>query len=103
MLLTRWKELPASLGSVTGRPTALNPSEPVGEPGTHGGNEMSLYDIAGEYQSQSIQRPSTRGLIASLFAALRRSHDTAPVECIEDPNEAKHRRREQGYLMDIGI
>lgn len=64
---------------------------------------MSLYDIAGEYPSQSIQRPSTRGLIASLFAALRGSHDVTKVERVEDPNEAKHRRREQGYLMDIGI
>ncbi|KAB2884180.1 MAG: hypothetical protein F9K34_09645 [Albidovulum sp.] len=64
---------------------------------------MSLYDIAGEYQSQSIQRPSSRGWIASLFAALRRPHDVTPATKIEDPNEAKHRRREQGYLMDIGV
>ncbi len=95
--------MPSSLGSVTGQPTALNPSEPVGEPGTHGEPEMSLYDIAGAYQSQSIQRPSSRGLIASLFAALRGSHDAVPSVMVEDPNEAKHRRREQGYLMDIGI
>ncbi|MFN6951900.1 MAG: hypothetical protein ACK4NE_04830 [Albidovulum sp.] len=64
---------------------------------------MSLYDIAGEYHSQPIQRPSTRGLIASLCAALRRPQGMATAEPAEDPVEAKHRRREQGYLMDIGI
>ena len=33
----------------------------------------------------------------------RGSHDAVPSVMVEDPNEAKHRRREQGYLMDIGI
>lgn len=64
---------------------------------------MSLFDIAGDYHGSTISRPATRGLFATLLAALRGAHDAPAVERVEDPNEAKHRRREQGYLMDIGI
>lgn len=65
---------------------------------------MSLYDIAGDYPSQTIERPSTtRGLFSSLLAALRRPHDHGTTAVAEDANAAKHRRREQGYLHDIGI
>lgn len=62
---------------------------------------MSLYDIAGEYQTQALPRPTARGIVASLIAALRRPQEvTGPVE---DARAAKHRMREQGYLHDIGI
>lgn len=64
---------------------------------------MSLFDIAGDYQNQPIARPATRGLISSFIAALRRPHDRGAAEIVEDANAAKHRRREQGYLADIGI
>lgn len=64
---------------------------------------MSLFDIAGDYQGQTIDRPAARGLIASFLAALRRPHDHGTVGIVEDANAAKHRRREQGYLADVGI
>lgn len=65
---------------------------------------MSLFDIAGDYRPRSDDRPA-RGIVAAAFAALRRPHDreTARSAPAEDPATARHRRREQGYLADIGI
>jgi hypothetical protein len=91
------------MGDATGQTTAQITSEPVGEPGTHGGPEMSLFDIAGDYQSQTIDRPAGRGLVSLFLAALRRPHDLGTVEIVEDAVAAKHRRRERGYLADVGI
>ena len=62
---------------------------------------MSLFDTAGQYQSQTIQRPT--GLIAALVGALRRSREDDSIEVVEDANELKHRRREEGYLRDVGM
>ena len=64
---------------------------------------MSLFDIAGQYPSQPIRRPVGQGPIAALFAALRRNRVDARVEVEEDANTLKHRRREAGYLQDIGM
>ena len=61
---------------------------------------MSLFDIAGDYQRQMIDRLAARGLVSLFLAALRRPHDHGVVE---DAVAAKHRRREQGYLADVGI
>ena len=66
---------------------------------------MSLYDIAGAYTAQPIERPSHRGLFGSFLAALRRPNidDACETDIVADANAEKHRRREQGYLLDIGI
>ena len=54
---------------------------------------MSFFDIAGDYQNQPIERPTTHGLISSFIAALRRPHNRGAADIVEDANAAKHRRR----------
>lgn len=64
---------------------------------------MSLFDISGQYPSEAATRPEGRGFLSALTSALRRSREDASIDVIEDANTLKHRRREQGYLRDIGM
>ncbi len=64
---------------------------------------MSLFDIAGDYRTRAIERPAARGVFAAALAALRRPQDHGAAAVAEDASAARHRRREQGYLADIGI
>ncbi|MCB2115958.1 MAG: hypothetical protein KDE00_06550 [Rhodobacteraceae bacterium] len=64
---------------------------------------MSLFDIAGQYPTQTAARPAGQGLFGALTGLLRRSRadDIAAPEI--DANTLKHMRREQGYLRDVGM
>ena len=64
---------------------------------------MSLFDIAGQYPSQTTARPSGLGLFAALSGLLRRSREDDVISPELDANTLKHMRREQGYLRDVGM